>query len=209
MSERDEANEAAERLNDVRNHYYLDDSGLCDTCWDRVSRKSDVSKLQGDAITVARAWLAQSLALRLERERREKLERALNVVTIDEQSLHGCSIQWREDDGRHYVIRDGKNIWSGPPTFNAFEAARLSEDLRLERERREKAEAAVVDLLNRVEQIANYVPPKEKCDPAIHDAPYILIAQYAKMRASQTLSVYFHLRAALASLADGTGGGGK
>jgi hypothetical protein len=106
MSERDEANEAAERLNDVRNHYYLDDSGLCDTCWDRVSRKSDVSKLQGDAITVARAWLAQSLALRLERERRERMEEALKFYAASESWVAGSLTPRRAHEDCGYIARD-------------------------------------------------------------------------------------------------------
>jgi hypothetical protein len=45
----------------------------------------------------------------------------------------------------------------------------------------------VVKMREALEDIANYQPSSEDCDPSIPEAPYILIARFSKARARQAL----------------------
>lgn len=61
-------------------------------------------------------------------KRYERMDRALNHVSVDPQSLGGMKISWREDDGRLYAYdKDGKFLWSGDPGFSVWQAVRMSE----------------------------------------------------------------------------------
>lgn len=64
------------------------------------------------------------------RESLRQSEEALAKVSVDEQSLRGLKIEWRPEEGRHYVHdAEGNFKWSGDPTYNVWRCVRLSDEL--------------------------------------------------------------------------------
>ncbi len=74
--------------------------------------------------------------------------------TVDQQSLRGLKIEYRESDNRFYVYaEDGSFRWSGEATFNAWQCVTLADDrakawsdLAAAVQRADSAEAALAEL---------------------------------------------------------------
>lgn len=101
---------------------------------------------------------------------------AIKRQVVDSGSLNGMKIEYREQDHRFYVYdRDGGFLWSGEATYNAWQCARLSAELAVERVKvamLREALSGCFDAMLRRGGPVSYMSPSwlDEWDKAVDDA---------------------------------------